>query len=58
MEALGQASTKQDVRTILSRYDANAVHLAWRHLPTVQQAALRLVHFTNGRIFHELNNTD
>lgn len=58
VEALSQASTKDDVRTILSRYDSGAVHQAWHHLPAVQQAALRLVHFTNGRIFHELDNSD
>lgn len=58
LEALGQASTKQDVRDILSRYDTEAVHQAWRLLPPVQQAALHLVRFTNGRIFHELDNAD
>lgn len=58
LEALNQAATKQDVRFILARYDTNAVHHAWRCLPPVQQGALRLVHFSNGRIFHELNDTD
>lgn len=58
LAALEQASSKEDVRLILSRYDTDAVHRAWKGLPLVQQAALRLVHFTNGRIFHELNDTD
>lgn len=58
LEALSQASTKQDVRVILSRYDTQAVHLAWQFLAPVQQAALNLVRFTDGRIFHELDNTN
>ena len=58
LAALAEASTKDDVRLVLARYDTEAVHHAWRHLPPVQQAALHLVRFTNGRIFHELDNTD
>lgn len=58
LAALDAASTKDDVRLVLSRYDTEAVHLAWRHLSPAQQGALRLVRFTNGRIFHELNDTD
>lgn len=58
VDALNAASTKEDVRLILSQHETDAVHLAWRHLPAVQQAALHLVRFTNGRIFHELDNSD
>ena len=58
LAALAEASTKDDVRLVLSRYDTESVHEAWSYLPTAQQAALRLVRFTNGRIFHELDNTD
>lgn len=58
LAALAEASTKEDVRQVISRYDGDAVNHAWRHLSPVQQAALRLVRFTNGRIFHELDNTD
>lgn len=56
--ALAEASTKEDVRLVLSRYDTEAVHQAWTHLPDAQRGALHLVRFTNGRIFHELDNTD
>lgn len=58
LDALSRAETKQDVRTILQRYDSEAVNLAWKQLSPVQRGALQLVRFTNGRIFHELNNTD
>lgn len=58
VNALAEASTKEDVRLILSRYDTDAVHQAWAHLPAAQRGALHLVRFTNGRIFHELDNTD
>lgn len=58
LEALQQASTKQDVRNVLQRYESEAVHAAWGSLSPAQRGALHLVRFTDGRIFHELDNTD
>lgn len=58
LEALSQASTKADVRAVLQRYETSVVHHAWNFLPPAQQGALNLVRLTDGRIFHELDNTD
>lgn len=57
-EALMQASDKGDVRAIYQRYDADDIQRAWSRLPPAQRGALLLVRFTDGRIFHELDNTN
>jgi len=58
LDALLRASTKSDVRDVIADYPYEEINRAWRQLPPVQQAALQLVRYFNGTIFHDLTPAD
>ncbi len=53
LAALKRAATKADVRALLDTYGHEPVSDAWKHLDSIDKAALSLVRVFNGTLLHD-----
>ena len=53
LAALRNASTKQDVRSLLDKHGHEPVSAAWTSLDPIEKAALNLVRVFNGTLLHD-----
>lgn len=56
LEAIEQASCRQDMARLLQRHSYNEVNAAWKHVSPVQRAALSFIRNFDGFVPHELDN--